>query len=49
MASSVPENLLAAWPSLVFFLSLMAAIFACKAHGQAPHAVLMGLLEQLVR
>ncbi len=23
------------WPYLVFFLSLAAAIFACKAHGQA--------------
>lgn len=49
MASSVLENVLTAWPLLVVFLSLMAAIFACKAHGEAPHAMLAGLLEQLAR
>ncbi len=35
MALKMLENLFAAWPLLVFFLSLVAAIFACKAHGQA--------------
>ncbi len=35
MGTKFLQILYGAWPLLVFFLSLAAAIFACKAHGQA--------------
>ncbi len=35
MGTKLVQTIYGTWPLLVFFLSLAAAIFACKAHGQA--------------